>query len=308
MMLSIISPVYRAEFLLEELVERIKNSVETLEIDFEIILVNDHSPDQSWGKIVELSNKFTFVKGIKLSRNFGQHYAITAGLDHAKGDWVVVMDCDLQDRPEEIPNLLQKAEEGYDIVLARRTNRNDPYLKRLFSKYFYFILSYLTGTSFDFSVANFGVYSRKIILEFSKMRENIRVFPIMVNWMGFSTAKLEVQHDARAEGKSSYTYKKLLNLAIDIILAYSDKPIRITVKLGFFLSLFSFGFALFTLIRFLSGGILVSGYTSIIISISFFSGIVIMILGIVGLYIGKIFEGVKNRPLYIIDIITNERN
>jgi len=308
MLLSIISPVFKAEFQLEELVERIKSSVETIHLDFEIILVNDHSPDQSWEKIDELSKKYPFVKGIKLSRNFGQHYAITAGLDQAQGDWVVVMDCDLQDRPEEIPNLYQKAQEGFDVVLARRFDRNDPFFKKLFSKFFYFILSYLTGTSFDFSVANFGVYSRKTIREFSKMRENIRVFPIMVNWMGFSTAKVDVQHDARSLGKSSYTFKKLMNLALDIILAYSDKPIRITIKLGFFLSIFTFGFALFTLIRYLTGGILVSGYTSIIISISFFSGIIIMILGIVGLYVGKIFEGVKNRPLYIIDVITNEGN
>lgn len=277
-------------------------------MDFEIILVDDYSPDRSWEKIEELSLIHPEIKGIKLSRNFGQHYAITAGLDQASGEWIVVMDCDLQDRPEEIPNLLQKAKEGFDVVLARRVNRNDAFLKRLFSKTFYLILSYLTGSKFDFSVANFGVYSQKTIREFSKMRENIRVFPIMINWMGFKTANVDVQHDARAEGKSSYTLRKLMNLALDIILAYSDKPIRITIKLGFFLSLFSFGFAVFTLTRYLSGSILVSGYTSIIIFISFFSGIIIMILGIIGLYVGKIFEGVKNRPLYIIDKTTDDRN
>lgn len=300
-LLSIVSPVYRAEKLLPELVQRIKAAVSPISMDFEIILVEDASPDSSWAEIELLSQLHPEIVGIKLSRNFGQHYAITAGLDQAKGDWVVVMDCDLQDRPEEIPSLLRKAQEGFDVVLARRANRKDGLLKRGFSKLFYSLLSYMTGSEFDFSVANFGVYSRKTIQTFITMKEQIRVFPIMVNWMGLPTAKLDVQHDPRSIGKSSYTFRKLTNLALDIILAYSDKPIRLVIKSGFFLSLLSFLFALFTLVRYFSGEIAVSGYTSIIIFISFFSGIIIMILGIVGLYVGKIFEGVKDRPLYIID-------
>jgi polyisoprenyl-phosphate glycosyltransferase len=301
MLLSIVSPVYRAEKILPELIRRCKASVLGITDHFELILVDDASPDGSWSVIEEFASSDLQVKGIKLSKNFGQHYAITAGLEQAKGDWVVVMDCDLQDRPEEIPALWRKALEGYEVVLARRANRKDNPVKKIASQFFYSTLNYMTGSKFDFSVANFGVYSRKTIDAFISMREHIRVFPIMVNWMGFPTAKLDVTHDFRFEGKSSYTFKKKANLALDIILAYSDKPIRLAIKAGFGLSLFSFLFAILTLIRFFSGQIEVSGYTSIIISISFFSGIIIMILGIVGLYIGKIFEGVKARPLYLID-------
>ena len=305
MFLSIVSPVFRAEKIVSELVRRITASVSAVADDFEIILVDDASPDQSWKVIAELAATDTRIKGLKLSRNFGQHYAITAGIDQAKGDWLVVMDCDLQDRPEEIPLLLAKAMEGYEVVLARRGIRKDGWIKKISSKVFYSLLGYMTGAEFDFSVANFGVYSRKTIQTFTSMREHIRVFPIMVNWMGYSTAKVDVQHDPRFDGKSSYNFKKLANLALDIILAYSDKPIRLAIKAGFLLSFFSFLFASFTLIRYFSGQIAVSGYTSIIISISFFSGIIVMILGVVGLYIGKIFEGVKGRPLYLIEKSVN---
>jgi len=301
MLLSIVSPVYRAEFQLEELVERIKTSVETLQLDFEIILVNDHSPDQSWDKIVELSTKYSFVKGIKLSRNFGQHYAITAGLDQAKGDWVVVMDCDLQDRPEEIPNLYRKAQEGFHVVLARRAVRKDGFFKRLGSKAFYRTLAYLTGSEQDESIANFGVYHQDVIQQIKNMRESIRYFPTMVRWVGFRQTSIDVIHAGNEERTSSYNFKRLFNLALDIMLAYSDKPIRLTVKLGLIVALTGFIFAIYTLFRYIVGDIIVAGYASLIISLWLLSGFILVTLGMVGLYVGKTFEGVKERPIYIVE-------
>lgn len=301
MLLSIVSPVYRAEFQLEELVERIKTSVETLQLDFEIILVNDHSPDQSWEKIVELSTKYSFVKGIKLSRNFGQHYAITAGLDQAKGDWVVVMDCDLQDRPEEIPNLYRKAQEGFHVVLARRAVRKDGFFKRLGSKAFYRTLAYLTGSEQDESIANFGVYHQDVIQQIKNMRESIRYFPTMVRWVGFRQTSIDVTHAGNEERTSSYNFKRLFNLALDIMLAYSDKPIRLTVKLGLVVALTGFIFAIYTLFRYIVGDIIVAGYASLIISLWLLSGFILVTLGMVGLYVGKTFEGVKERPIYIVE-------
>jgi len=301
MLLSIVSPVYRAEFQLEELVERIKTSVETLQLDFEIILVNDHSPDQSWEKIVELSTKYSFVKGIKLSRNFGQHYAITAGLDQAKGDWVVVMDCDLQDRPEEIPNLYRKAQEGFHVVLARRAVRKDGFFKRLGSKAFYRTLAYLTGSEQDESIANFGVYHQDVIQQIKNMRESIRYFPTMVRWVGFRQTSIDVIHAGNEERTSSYNFKRLFNLALDIMLAYSDKPIRLTVKLGLIVALTGFIFAIYTLFRYIVGDIIVAGYASLIISLWLLSGFILVTLGMVGLYVGKTFEGVKERPIYIVE-------
>lgn len=304
-LISIVSPVYKAEKIVDLLVRRVSSEVSKITTSYEIILVEDGSPDASWEAIERNCLQDKRVKGIKLSRNFGQHYAITAGLDHAQGEWIVVMDCDLQDRPEEIINLYQKALEGYDIVLARRHERQDSLLKRFFSWSFYQVLSYLTGTKHDPAVANFGIYHRKVIQAVCQMRESIRVFPIMVRWTGFKTVKLDVIHAERKVGKTTYNFKRLMNLALDIMLAYSDKPIRLTIKLGLAISILAFLFALFLLFEYVSGIITVPGYASIIISVWFLSGLIIMTLGIIGLYVGKIFEGVRNRPIYVINTKLN---
>lgn len=304
--LSIVSPVYRAEKMIPELVSRIIKAVSKITDNFEIILVEDCGPDNSWKAIQIECAKDTRVKGIKLSRNFGQHYAITAGLNYTQGEWVVVLDCDLQDVPEEIPNLYKKAQEGFDIVLGRRHERQDTILKRLSSKLFYSTLSYLTGTKQDPSVANFGIYNQKVIKAIITMKESIKYFPSMVKWVGFKSTKLNVQHAERAEGSSSYNLKRLLNLALDIILAYSDKPLRLTVKAGLIISMSAFIFALVTFFRAIFHDFKISGYASTIISIWLFSGLIIFILGIIGLYLGKVFEGVKERPVFIVDKIVNE--
>ncbi|HBK82493.1 MAG TPA: glycosyltransferase [Flavobacterium sp.] len=303
--ISIVSPVYRAEKTLNELVVRICQTVSQITPDFEIILVDDSGPDKSWSIIEELSKTNSCVKGIKLSRNFGQHYAITAGLDRAKGDWIVVLDCDLQDQPEEILKLYKKAQEGYDVVLASRFARQDSFLKKLTSVIFYRTLGYLTGSKHDETIANFGIYSHKVIQSIVSMRESIRFFPSMVKWVGFSTTKINIEHAARADGKSNYNLKRLLNLALDIMLAFSDKPIRLVFKSGILITLFGILFSLITLYKWYNNHIFELGYTSLIISIWLLSGVIISTLGIVGLYIGKIFEGVKNRPIYIIDKTTN---
>jgi polyisoprenyl-phosphate glycosyltransferase len=165
MKLSVVSPVYRAELVLDELVERIAKSIPSAFNSYEIILVDDFSPDKSWNKIVEISNNNSNVRGFKLSRNFGQHYAITAGLNQVFGDYVVVLDCDLQDQPEEIEKLFNESQKGFDIVLARRYERKDSFYKKTVSKLFYKTLSYLTGTKQDATVANFGIYSKQVIDE-----------------------------------------------------------------------------------------------------------------------------------------------
>jgi dolichol-phosphate mannosyltransferase len=306
MKLSIVSPVYRAEFVLDELVERIAKSIPSDFTSYEIILVDDFSPDESWSKIVEISNKNLNVKGFKLSRNFGQHYAITAGLNQVSGDYVVVLDCDLQDQPEEIEKLYLKSKKGFDVVLARRFQRKDSFYKKTVSKLFYKALSYLTGTKHDATVANFGIYSKQVINEVVKLEEKIKYFPTMVRWVGFSTSYVNVEHASRSEGKSNYDLKKLLNLALDIILAYSDKPLRLIIKFGLTIALVSFLMVIYVLFEKLTGKVSVSGYASLIISIWFLSGCILTTLGVVGLYIGKIFEGVKNRPSFIIDKSTDE--
>ncbi len=293
--LSIVSPVYRADTMLPELVARIVSSVTPITTDFEIILVDDRSPDNSWSVIQAQVQLNPRVRGVRLSRNFGQHRAITAGLDHSRGEWVVVLDCDLQDRPEEIPALLAKAQAGFDMVLARRHERQDRFVKRLFSRIFYGTLGYLTGSRQDSAIANFGIYHRQVIDAICAMRESSRYFPTMARWVGFNATTLNVEHAERVEGSSSYNFKRL------IILAYSDKPLRLTVKFGLVVSATSFLGAIYMLIRAIEGKIQVLGYASLIVSIWFFSGIIILVMGILGLYVGKTFEGVKNRPIYVVD-------
>ena len=298
--LSVVSPVYRAECLVGKLVAEIRAALEPLGIPFEIILVEDASPDNSWEAICFCCENFTEVRGVRLSRNFGQHYAISAGLSLARGDWVIVMDCDLQDRPAEIPRLLQKAAEGYDVVVARRALRQDGFFKKLSSRIFYGTLGWLTGTPHDPAIANFGIYSAKVIAAINSMPESIRYFPTMVRWVGFRTASLDVEHSARPEGKTSYNLRRLFNLALDICLAYSDKPLRMAVGTGFVVSLIGFVFAGVTLVQALRGEIQVLGYASLIVSLWVLAGLLILIIGVVGLYVGKCFEGVKRRPAFII--------
>jgi len=306
MFLSVVSPVYKAERIIPELVRRLNQSLSAITSEYEIILVEDGSPDNSWAEMLKQAEQDSKVKAIKLSRNFGQHHAITAGIDFAKGEWVVVMDCDLQDRPEEIADLLRKAQEGYDIVIAERNEKKHSFIKRLYSMLFYRLLSWLTGVKYDNKLASFGIYNRQVMDSLKGMRESIRCFPIMVQWVGFKKTSWIVQHDPRSIGKTSYNFRRLLNLALDIMLAYSDKPLRLTVKLGLIISLTSVLFSALNLYYYLKGEILVPGYATIIISIWLLSGLIIFILGIVGLYIGKIFEGVKNRPLYLVEKIVNE--
>jgi glycosyltransferase involved in cell wall biosynthesis len=304
--ISIVSPVYKAEKIVSELVSRIISSVEKITSDFEIILVEDGSPDGSWGEIEKVCLLDKRVKGVKLSRNFGQHYAITAGLNNVTGEWVVVMDCDLQDQPEEIEKLYHTAvEQKVEIVFARRVKRKDNLLKKISSIFFHTVYSYLSGVKSDETIANFGIYHKKVIAEFNKMKESARSFTSLLNYVGYSSTTVEVEHALRYEGKSSYSFYKLLKLSFDVILSNSNKPLRLTIKLGFLMSFFSFFLALYNLFAHFIGIIKVPGYTTTIFSVWFVGGILTFVLGIVGLYIGKIFDQVKERQLYIVSETLN---
>ncbi len=297
---SIVIPVYGCKTNLIELFMRLKQTLETIDPNFEIIMVNDASPDDAWNTIFELANNDNRVKGINLSRNFGQHYAITAGLENCSGEWIVVMDCDLQDQPEEITKLYIKAKAGFEIVFAKRLQRKDKWFKKYFSVFFYNVLGYLTDTTQDPTVANFGIYHKKVIESVLAMKDYHRYFPTMVQWVGFKQTKVIVSHAERLEGKSAYSFKTLLRLAMDVILSFSDKPLRLTIKFGFLISSFAIVFAIYNLILFFNNVILVPGYTSLIISVWFLAGLIIMVLGVVGLYVGKTFDKTKGRPSFLI--------
>ena len=299
--ISVVSPVYKAEHIVDELVKRITEEVKKITNSYEIVLVEDCGPDNSWDKILANCKRDTHVKGIKLSRNFGQHHAITAGLDHCRGEWIIVMDCDLQDRPEEIVKMYTEAQKGFDIVLARRVERQDNFMKKASSKLFYRAFAWLSGIKQDGTVANFGVYSRKAINAINTLREPLRAFSAMASWVGFKKTSIDVTHGSRFEGATSYNWSRLMDFALDYAISYSQKPLKLTIKLGLTISLLSVFYAVYNIIKYWLGIITIQGYTSLIISIWFLSGLIIFILGIIGLYIGKTFEGIKNRPIYLID-------
>lgn len=304
--ISVISPVYGAGRLLNDLVAQIKEAVGKITNRYEIILVEDCGPDDSWETIKALCAADDRVVGIQHSRNFGQQYAINCGLDHASGEWVVTLDCDLQDRPSEIVNLYNKAQEGFDIVLASRQNRQDDFIKKSCSNLFYKTLSYLTDTHQDPTVANFAIYRRKVVNALTSMNDYYRYYPTMVHWVGFRLTKLEIEHAERTDGiKSSYNFSKRLTLAFDTIISFSDKPLRLTVKLGIFISILTALAAMVLVVRYFTGEVEVSGWTSLFLSFWFLSGLIITVLGMVGIYVGRIFESVKSRPTYIVGEMLN---
>ena len=298
--IAVIIPVYSAEKILDELCSRLTFNLSQITDSFEIILVDDSSSDNSWIKIKENSLKDNRIKGFLLSKNFGQHHAITAGIDKSNADWVVVMDCDLQDRPEEIVKLHNKAMQGFDIVLALRKNRKDYLLKKMSSKLFYLILSFFSGMKFNGEVGNFGIYNKKVVDNIKEMREPFRFFVSSVKWTGFDSATIDVKHDKRFEGKSTYDYKKLISLGFNIIISYSNKLLKMMIFFGILFSFLSLLIIIYNFYLKFTDQITELGYTSIITSIWFLAGIILSSIGILGIYIGKIYDGIKNRPLYII--------
>lgn len=306
-LISVVIPVYGCVHCLKELHERIQAAIESIPANYEIIFVNDASPDNAWEVIQEISVLDKNVKGINLARNFGQHYAITAGLDQAGGDWVVVMDCDLQDIPEEIPKLYRTALEGYEVVYAKRVVRHDRWWKKFSSRIFYRIFDFFSGWASDYTIANFSMSSKKVISGFQQMREQNRLFPLFLRWMGYDSATVEVEHHARKEGKSSYNLSKLTRLATDTIISHSNKPLHLSIQIGFFISLISLIYGIYLFIRYFFLDETVQGWTSVMVSIYFIAGLIFFNFGILGLYIGKIFNETKGRPLYLIKETTEKQ-
>ncbi|MEK7524334.1 MAG: glycosyltransferase [Patescibacteria group bacterium] len=300
MHLSVVSPVYQGEKTVTELMRRLVSAISPLTQDFEIILVDDGSKDHSWKIIQDLAQQESRIKALQFSRNFGQHHALTAGLDICQGDWVVMMDCDLQDRPEEVPRLYAKAKEGFDVVVARRGKRKDGLLKKFCNWAFYKIFNFLTGMQYDPQVGGFRIMSKKVVIALRTMREQHRFINGLIHWMGFRTASVDTEHAARLDGKSTYTFIKLLKFSLEIITSYSEKPLKISALIGFIIALLAFAFGVAIFIKAFFYGTPVSGWSSLIISLYFLSGVMMMVLGVLGIYLGKVLSEVKNRPLYVI--------
>jgi len=290
-------PLYQSEELLDELFLRLRKSLSVLNNwEYEIIVVDDGSYDATWMKITTLHKTISNLKAVKFSRNFGQHNAIIAGLERCVGNWIIVMDCDLQDRPEEIPNLIKKTRDGYDIVLAQRIARQDTLFKRQTSKLFYKTFAYISGLKFEPGVGNFGVYNKKVINALLQYKENFRPFPIIVKVIGFRRTAIEVQHGKRLKGKSNYNNFSLIKGAFNAIIYYSHRPIWLFLIIG--LGTVSFLLFLTLSVYFLAFQILVKDLVLILIVLM---SILSLNASLIGVYVSRVFIESKNRPLFIIE-------
>ena len=305
--ISVVIPVYGCRAAIPELHRRLCESLEKISKAFEIILVDDYCPQNSWEEIQKVCEKDKRVIGIHMARNFGQIRAITAGLDKSRGDWVVVMDCDLQDRPETIPELYQKAQEGYDVVFARREGRKDSAITKFLSKCFYKVYDYFTDGTFDSSICNFSISKRKVIDYYCRMREQNRAYTMFIRWLGFKQTAIDMPADERFEGKSSYNLKRKLKMAFEIITSQSNKPLLFSVKLGFVSAFLALIYIIYLVFREIILGDVLVGWTSIEASIYLMGGIILCAIGVVGIYVGNIFNEAKNRPLYVIDECLNAK-
>ena len=305
---SVVIPVYGTQSTLKLLTDKIIESCHQADLQCEIILVDDCGPGDTWARIQEIAKNRNNVTGILLSRNFGQHPAILAGLAKAKGKWIVVMDCDLQDDPAYIPDLFNKANaEELDYVLVNRGDWEDNGLRRFLSKSFYSFLSFMTGVKLSSQFGNFGIYHRRVINSVLDLDEQDVFLPTALNWVGYKRGELKADRSQRVEGESSYTFKKLLLLAHKVIVGFSNKPLYLSVQLGGFICVMSVIVTIIVLLRWLISGIEITGWTSLILSVWFLGGLIIAILGVQGVYLGRVFDETKKRPKYIISSITNQK-
>jgi len=300
--ISVVTAVYNESKILPELYRRLKNVFESMGISYEILFVDDRSRDDSWNCIETLSVADKNVRGVRLARNFGQHNALSAGLDISQGDYVVLMDADLQDEPEQIPKLLQKCEkEGKDIVYVVRELRRDSQLKTFGGKIFFLIFNSCSEFKLRSDVGIYRMLSRKVVDELIHLREQSRMITGLTEWMGFQADFISAPRPARVSGKTNYTLIKMIRLAMDGLLSFSNLPLRLAMVLGLVTSAASFLLAIIFIIRkiFFDWGIV--GWSSLMVVFLFMGGAQLTVIGILGEYIGRIFIEVKRRPLYIID-------
>jgi len=304
---SIIIPVFNEEENIQDLYDRLSSVMEDLCISlniqkdrYEILIIDDGSTDRSWQMISKFHVKDVRVRGISFSRNFGHHIAITAGLDYCKGKTIILMDGDLQDPPEEIPNLYRKFQEGYDLVYGIRQQRKDSFLKKMSSSLFWWILRKFSGVYIPPGQTMLRIMSRRLVEAVGEMREHARFIHGMIAWTGFRVTTLEVQHAQRVKGKTKYSLPKMFRLAFHAITSFSTIPLRIATYIGLISATTSFFIGTYFILRKVFLGIPVIGYASIIVSIFFVGGVQLLIFGLFGEYLGRIYQEVQQRPLYII--------
>jgi glycosyltransferase involved in cell wall biosynthesis len=295
-------PCFNSASTLHELHKRLVATCSTVvQNDFEIVFIDDGSSDDTWEMIRSLSIENPKVKGLKLSRNFGQHKAIMAGLRQCSGDWVAIMDADLQDDPSDIPRLISAAiESRSEVALAKRVRKQHSLIKKIGSLLFSSALSLASGIKSSSSVGNFGVYSRKVIDEIKNFGDRDFLIGHLVIWTGFSNVQVEVVHRARQSGASTYNFKSLFSLGYSVLMSSSDFPLRSIAALGAIFLAGSLSFGVVIVARYFSGGPAPEGWTSLILTLLICTSILMLSLGVVGLYVARLFELNKKRPLFVV--------
>lgn len=301
--ITVLIPAYNEEEVLQPLYERLgKIASETPTYNFEFLFVNDGSTDHTLEMLRTLAKKDSRVSYVNFSRNFGKEIAMIAGFDHAKGDAVVVIDADLQDPPELIPKMIEYWEEGYDDVYAKRKSRaGETWFKKKSSEWYYTLLQKVSRVPIQRDTGDFRLLSRRAVEAMKEFRESERYTKGMFSWLGFKKKEILYNRDPRLAGETKWNYRKLTNLAIDGLTSFTTAPLRVSALLGILVSIFAFLYILYITIKTLLFGTDVSGYPSLMAAILFFGGVQLLSLGIIGEYVGRIFNETKHRPLYFVE-------
>lgn len=301
-MFSIILPIYNEEKGLLTFVQSLTDVLAHIPHHFEIIFVNDGSADLSMSLILQLCSENSNFKYINLSRNFGHQIAVSAGIDYANGDYVILMDSDGQDPPEVIPQLIAKAEAGYDVAYAQRIKRNnESWLKKTTASVFYKILNKITSVEIPVDTGDFRIINRKVVLALRKMPEKQRYLRGQIAWLGYKQTAVPYERNGRNAGETGYTYSKMIRLALDAITSFSNWPLRLATISGFVCAVLGFGLILYTLYARFVLKQYEPGWPSLMVTIVFLGGIQLLGIGMIGEYISRINDNVKNRPLYLVD-------
>ena len=306
-MISIISPVYGCYDSIEELSRRVSKSFEGAGLDWELIFVDDRGPVDSWPIIKKLSEENPHIRGVRLTHNHGQHLAIWAGLAECRGDWVAVIDCDLQDDPEIIPQLYAKAiDDRVEAVIVERGVWKDKAWRRVASNLFHKLIKMLSGILIDNNIGNFGIYSRRMVEILLSFKDKEVFLPVMVALTGLSRSTYQLDRSEREAGSSSYNLIKLVRMAVAIIVRFSDRPLKLSIIIGGLISGVSALFSIYIFIAWAFGSFTVPGWTSLILSIWFLAGLILAVLGIHGFYIGRIFSETQRRPRILVECRTDQ--
>jgi dolichol-phosphate mannosyltransferase len=298
---SFVIPVFNERETLPELHRRLSDVIETLDGEAELLFVDDCSFDGSYELLGELGREDPRIRVIRFARNFGHQVAITAGLDHAAGDAVVVMDADLQDPPEVIPDLIARWEEGYEVVYAVRERRSgESWLKRSTASWFYRVLRRIAHVEMPLDAGDFRLVDRRAVDAFRSMRERARYVRGMFSWVGFRQIGVPYSRSERFAGEPKYSYRKSLTLAVDGLVSFSSAPLRAALVAGFAFSTLAFALGVFAVVAKIAGAFVVPGWASILVVVSFLGGVQLTVIGMLGLYVGRIYEEVKARPIYIV--------